>query len=179
MDRLLKLNKQLAAFKLKPNLGIVSSWWYEEYYGGLRIRKTPSLPNTRYKLVNRVLMGGDLISGSSPLISKLAWNSVGGMDIHHPKGIDSDLYRRIVLSNYNIYIIKEIMVVADVDHLFGRMTPLVCLSSVKKDLISNLRTLCKFNFLYLLFPLALLYRMKIILRLLLLAMAIFVRTKNS
>lgn len=173
-----KLKKQLDLFKSNEKLGIVSSWWYEEYNDGTRIKKTPLAPSNRYKLINRILSGGGLISGSSPLISRLAWLHVGGMDINHPKGIDSDLYRRIIISDYGIYIISEFLVVADVDHPFGRMTPIANTSSISNDLISNLRTLRKFFLIYLIFPFALLLRLRRILRLFTYLLNSLVRYKN-
>ena len=48
-------------------------------------------------MVNRLLIGNSLIYTSTALFPTMLIKSLRGFDERMPKGIDSDLYRRIIL----------------------------------------------------------------------------------
>lgn len=154
-----KLKKQVELMRTNPSLGVLGTWWIELKTNGLNHEKKPIPPRTRYFLTERLLMGGGVVSGSSPLIARSAWDIVGGMDVKQIKGIDSDLYRRIVLAGYSLDVLPQVTTIADADHGFCRMTPTNSTSSKRKQLIANIQVLSKHFLLYLLYPRALVVRL--------------------
>lgn len=115
-----KLVKQLCAFERHgPELGVVGTWWSEKHRSGeLRARR----PDTPANWKERLLEGGGVICGSTPLIRRSAWIAVRGLDERMPRGTDSDLFRRIILAGYQGYVLREDTTVVDVGHGGNRMT---------------------------------------------------------
>lgn len=154
-----KLVKQLDLMSNNPALGVVGTWWAEIGSDGESRQKTPIPPQSRYFLIERLLSGGGVISGSSPLIRRAAWEFVGGMDEQHVKGIDSDLYRRIALAGYDVDVLREVTTIADVAHEYERMTPSNNLKSKRRHLRGHVQVLKKHIVTYLFYPRALARRL--------------------
>lgn len=159
-----KLKKQIDVMQLNPSLGVIGTWWFELKPGGIKEEKKPIPPRNRYLLIERLLMSGGIVSGSSPLITREAWDRVGGMDTTQLKGIDSDLYRRIALAGYGVDVFPEITTVADAAHEHGRMTTVQTVDDKKKHFIANAQVLSKHFLLYILYPRAMLVRVHTVLR---------------
>lgn len=154
-----KLAKQLQLMKDNPRIGVSGTWWVELRKSGERVKKKPVLPKSRYFLIERMLAAGGVICGSTPLITRQAWDTVGGMDEKQPKGTDSDLFRRIALSGYEIRLLHELTTVVDASHEFQRMTPTTDIKGKKKQLQGNIQVLVKHSFMYLIYPRALFLRL--------------------
>jgi len=158
-----KIKKQLSIIDApdKGVIGVVGTWWKElDADGGLVCRDPVSPRNWKSKL----LAGGGVICGSTPLILRKAWVDAGGMDEKMPRGTDSDLFRRIILRNYNAIILKEYTTVVDVGHGGSRMTSLRSKENLRKALLSHSRNLKKYFLVYLLYPGALVKRLLSILK---------------
>lgn len=159
-----KLTKQLRVIKDNPRIGVVGTWWVELREGGERVEKTPVPPKSQYFLKERMLAFGGVVCGSTPLICRQAWDAVGGMDEKHVKGTDSDLFRRIILSGYEVSVLHEITTVVDVSHGMPRMTPSKNLDSSRRHLQSHLRVLFTHFSVYFLYPRAMFIRLSLVFR---------------
>jgi len=155
-----KIEKQLDIFESEGihRLGVVGTWWEELGSNGCLL-KDPAEP---LDWVSKLLSGGGIICGSTPLISRLAWDAAGGMDEKMPRGTDSDLFRRIVLNNFPAKILPEVTTVVDVGHAGVRMTPTVGIASYTKVRDANLRILYKYFFQFVRRSLILVQRIKVI-----------------
>lgn len=160
----LKIAKQLKVMENEPHVGVTGTWWIELQGGERRVRKTPVRPKSRYFLKERMLMGGGVVCGSTPLITREAWESVGGMDYKQKKGTDSDLFRRITLAGYDVNILHEVTTVVDVGHALERMTPVTDINSKRRHLHGHLQVLSKHFFVYLIYPRSLVRRLRSVLR---------------
>lgn len=155
-----KIDKQLQLFQeANERLGIVGTWWVEKS-SNLEIKRMPQEPKNWKK---RLLKKGGIICGSTPLISREAWDSVNGFDERMIKGTDSDLFRAIVLNNYTAKILQEITTEVDVNTNRKRMTPVDSRKYAMKILFVQLYVLRKYFFYYLLYPSSLFYRTRRIL----------------
>jgi glycosyltransferase involved in cell wall biosynthesis len=127
-----KITKQLTCFKNNENktLGLVGTWWVE-VGDGVQILQKPKKPR---KLVERMLMGGGIICGSSVLLTRRAWQKVGGFDAAQKRGTDSDLFRRIIISGFDLEILEDVMVNVYLDHGYSRMTPSKSVESIEKEI---------------------------------------------
>jgi len=152
-----KLKKQIDCFNSKKDkqLGLVGTWWLETSNERIN-RKTPDYPS---RLIERMLMKGGIICGSTALISRKAWMKVKGFDEKQKRGTDSDLFRRIVFSGYDIEILPEFTTSVDIGH-GRRMTPADSIDSLKKNLIAEKYVLKKFLRIFLKHPNAAFYRIK-------------------
>ncbi|MBW7896422.1 MAG: glycosyltransferase [Opitutaceae bacterium] len=155
-----KLAKQLNKMRKTPSLGLTGTWWTELRIDNQRLVKNPKLHKNRYLMIEKLLMGGGVVCGSTALISRRAWDSVNGMDERHVKGTDSDLFRRIALAGYGVEVINELTTIVDVSHGLMRMTPAENISSLKRSLNANTRVLKKHWLIYLIYPRALAMRVR-------------------
>jgi glycosyltransferase involved in cell wall biosynthesis len=152
-----KIEKQLKVFEIsKENLGVIGTWWIEKDKN-IEITKAPKEPKN-WK--SRLLAGGGIICGSTPLIPRKVWIDVGGFDEKMPRGTDSELFRRIVTRGYNATIMKEITTIVDVGHDSARMTPTNSLISLKKTNKANLYLMKKYLGHYMMYPIAFIVRIK-------------------
>ncbi|MFX0205932.1 MAG: glycosyltransferase family 2 protein [Candidatus Hodarchaeota archaeon] len=131
-----KLRKQISIYKEKKdsNIGIVCTWWQHIDNGVVLTKHTPVAPPN---WVERILISNSIICGSTPLIPRHVLESVGGFDEKMKRGVDSDLFRRIIIKGYDVVIIPEIMVNVYTDSP-NRITPVntfeenvKCLKSVQ------------------------------------------------
>lgn len=155
-----KLKKQLKLFKGKQNVGVVGTWWIEKS-DEKEIKKAPQEPNN-WK--SKLLAGGGVICGSTPLISRKVWVDIGGFDEKMNRGTDSELFRRIILNEYKAKILPEFTTVVDISHNYNRMTPIQNIGAIKKSLDANVYLLKKFKYEYLNQPMALFARISSILK---------------
>ena len=156
-----KLKKQLKVFKGNEDIGIVGSWWIEKS-DNKEIKKSPQEPNN-WK--GKLLAGGGVICGSTPLILRKVWVDIGGFDENMKRGTDSELFRRIVLNEYKAKILPEFTTVVDISHNYNRMTPVQNIAAIKISLDANTYLLKKFKYEYLNQPMALFARISSILKL--------------
>jgi len=154
-----KLIDQLETFNLKnvSKLGVVGTWWKELHAIEIFKNKSPG-PPTNWK--RRLLYGGGIICGSTPLIPRHVWVEVGGLDINMPRGTDSDLFRRIILAGYDAKIIPKYTTVVDVSHGGERMTAFDSLKSLCATKHANVLLIKKYMRYYILYPGAFFYRLK-------------------
>lgn len=160
-----KLEKQLMVMEDNPRIGVSGTWWIELREGGERVEKTPTLSKSRYFLKERMLAGGGVVCGSTPLITRQAWDAVGGMDEKQLKGTDSDLFRRVALSGFDVNVLRDITTVVDVSHGLARMTPVQTRERVKKALNSHWHITKKYYRSYLCHPRALAVRLRSMIKL--------------
>jgi GT2 family glycosyltransferase len=115
-----KLARQMLAFECDgANLGIVGTWWRERHDSGELVAREPKEPNDWEE---RLLEGGGIICGSTPLIRRSAWIAAGGLDERLARGTDSDLFRRIILSGFEGKILDRHTTIVDIGHGLSRMT---------------------------------------------------------
>ena len=153
-----KLHKQLAEFdRAGAGLGVVGTWWTEQHPSGELIAREPGTP-ANWK--ERLLEGGGVICGSTPLIRREAWNAAGGLDERMPRGTDSDLFRRIVLRGYSGRIIPLHTTVVDVAHGLTRMTATRGFSEARRIAWVHAYILWKYRWYHLRYPKAMLSRIR-------------------
>ena len=88
-----KLIKQLVCRNGGNEIGIVATG-IKQYSSSQEFKiKNP----VSFNMVNRLLIGNNLIYTSTALFPTMLIKSLRGFDERMPKGIDSDLYRRIIL----------------------------------------------------------------------------------
>ncbi len=153
-----KLEKQLAIFaEAGETLGVVGTWWSEVNASGEYARKAPAEPSD---WSDTLLRGGGVICGSTPLISRAAWRSAGGLDERMPRGTDSDLFRRIVLNGFQGRVLNEDTTVVDVGHGLQRMTTAGGLREAQRTAYAHAYLLWKYRGPYLRHPQALFARLR-------------------
>lgn len=156
-----KLQKQLSMFSESDGtLGVVGTWWCERGSSGQEVRRQPAEPGD-WK--DRLLRAGGIICGSTPLILRTAWVDAGGVDERIPRGTDSDLFRRIVLSGYSARILKEQTTIVDVGHGLSRMTSARGWAAARRHVFAQTYVLWKYRWYFLRFPRALLARLRALL----------------
>lgn len=155
-----KLAKQLLVMEDNRRIGVSGTWWVELREGGERVEKTLMPPKSRYFLKERMLAGGGVVCGSTPLITRQAWDAVGGMDEKQLKGTDSDLFRRIAFAGYDVNVLNEVTTVVDLSHGAPRMTPLSDKKNIGRSIKGNINVLRKNNVIFFVYPRALFVRVK-------------------
>lgn len=113
-----KIKKQIDILESDKNIGVVGTWWQEDDTQNTTYKK-PLEPNNWEE---RMLSGGGVICGSTPLIRKEAWEKAGGFDEKQKRGTDSDLFRRIILSGFKGKILYENTTSVDTNLNRNRMT---------------------------------------------------------
>ena len=171
-----KITKQVKEFSEDNILGIVGTFWKDIKNGNIVREHTPKVDRNP---LSQILKGNGVYCGSSVLISRDAWERIGGFDEKVPRGTDSDLFRSIIALGFRTKIIKSFSVNVYVDE-HPRMTPQNTLSSRKKTLFSHSYTLYKFKTLYIKHPHSLTIRVySILLALLSLAKFYIIGDKND
>jgi len=158
----LKIAKQLAIMEENPRIGVTGTWWVELRKKNIRAEKKPFLPKGRYFIKERMLMSGGVICGSTALVSRIAWEAVSGLDEKQLKGTDSDFFRRIVLSGFDVLVFNDLTTAVDVSHGMRRMTNAEDMVALKINIKSHVNVLRKFFYIWILYPRAFFYRAKII-----------------
>jgi glycosyltransferase involved in cell wall biosynthesis len=153
-----KLRKQLAVFERSdPDLGMVGTWWSDRNDAGELIPRRPEEPAD---WAERLLEGGGIIGGSTVLIPRSVWETVGGLDERMPRGTDSDLFRRIILTGHSGKIVQYDTTVIDVGHGLGRMTSNRGLREARRTAFAHSYLLWKYRSHYIRHPRALLVRIR-------------------
>jgi len=158
-----KLYWQMKAMGDNPSLGVIGTWWIEHNEKGAH-DMTPVSPSDRKSLICWVLSKGGLICGSTPLMSRKAWQSAGGFDTRMKRGTDSDLFRRIVLSGYDVGVLQTKSTVVDTFGNRPRMTTATGFSEAKKHISTNLYLLQKYFRWYVRYPTAMGSRLRTLAR---------------
>lgn len=107
-----KLHKQVQVFTQaeNPQLAIVTTWWQDVKDGRIVRQHTPNMPPD---LIEKMLTG-NILCGSSVMVRRKAWETVGGFDENMKRGTDSELNRSMIIHGYNVEIIPEIMANVDI-----------------------------------------------------------------
>lgn len=103
-----KITKQVEAFRStnRENVGIVAPGWREisETTGDVQ---NVVIPNRPENLERHILAENRIIQSIGTLIRREAWEAVGGTDEELPRGIDSDLFRRMIFAGYDVLFMDE------------------------------------------------------------------------
>lgn len=103
-----KIESQLRAFYSadRDDIGIVTTGWHtvSERTGTVQGVKIPSRPSD---LKEHILMENRIIQSISALITREAWEAVGGTDTTITRGIDSDLFRRMIFDGYDVLFLQS------------------------------------------------------------------------
>lgn len=157
-----KLHKQLAEFdRAGAGLGVVGTWWTEQHPSGELIAREPGTP-ANWK--ERLLEGGGVICGSTPLIRREAWNAAGGLDERMPRGTDSDLFRGIIVAGYEGRLLEQHTTIVDVGHGLTRMTTRRGLQEARRTAYAHAYLLWKYRQHYFRCPRALIIRLQSLVR---------------
>lgn len=93
------------------------------------------------------LLRNGIIYPSTTLVRKSIFFKVGGFDYRFPRGIDSDVYRRIIFSGYKIVHMPISTVTYRIEAI-DKITDSVSYKGLKKDVISNVLTFKKYFLTY-------------------------------
>lgn len=111
-----KLEKQVEALRDKTceNVGIVCTGWrvVSEETGEVKSETAPERPAN---LTQHILGENRIIQSIGAVVTREAWETVGGTDEEIPRGIDSDLFRRIILDGYDVLFLTDPMIEIYVD----------------------------------------------------------------
>jgi glycosyltransferase involved in cell wall biosynthesis len=166
-----KLEKQIAVFRdAGSKLGVVGTWWTEMHSSGDTVVREPAEPED---WTERLLQGGGIICGSTPLIPRQVWIDTGGFDERMPRGVDSDLFRRIIFAGYSGKLIPQHTTIVDVGHGLVRMTANRGFREAQRIAWVHGFILWKYRWQYLRYPKIMFSRIQ---RLFLGSLAAFVRT---
>lgn len=103
-----KTAKQVKAIESteRENVAIVAPGWREvsEVSGEVQRVVVPDRPEN---LERHILAENRIIQSIGTLISRRAWETVGGTDETLPRGIDSDLFRRMIFAGYDVVFMDE------------------------------------------------------------------------
>lgn len=144
-----KLSIQVGVLENNDNLAVVCSNIYEvsDDSPDKKIKEI-SWPKDIYK---HFLIRNGVIYPSTTLIRKSVFFKVGGFDSRFKRGIDSDVYRRVLLHGYEICHVRKPMVCYRVSGS-DKITDYKTLNGVRNDLNSNVLTLIKYYPSYLTSP---------------------------
>ena len=124
-----KIEQQLRIIQQNEAIGIVGTWW--EDFADDKVTSVHK-PTIDGDLTVRLLKGGGVICGSTPLIRRDAWQRIHGFDENLAKGTDSDLFRRIWLDGYRYGMYEEVTTRVHTHHGYQRMTTTDTLESIDR-----------------------------------------------
>ncbi|MFT5760369.1 MAG: glycosyltransferase involved in cell wall biosynthesis [Alteromonadaceae bacterium] len=134
-----------------------------EVRNGIKTLGSIDWPHNKLALKKHFYKRNGIIYPSTTMVRKSSLISVGGFDFDFKRGIDSDVYRRLLIANYNIAFIDaptiEYLVIAD-----DKITDNKSKKGLENDLSSHIRTIRKYWKAYVFQPSALLYRLKSIMK---------------
>lgn len=117
-----KLEKQIDALHEtdRKNVGIVCTGWrvVSEETNEVKEVKSPDRPAD---LTRHILGQNRIIQSIGAVVTREAWEAVGGTDEDIPRGVDSDLFRRMILDGYDVVFLDDPMIEIYVDRA-DRMT---------------------------------------------------------
>ena len=116
-----KIEIQLNEFNLNPKLGLVSTYWYDVKNGSIVKQHNPSVSKDPF---SQILKGNGVYCGSTVLISKNAWDLVGGFDERMKRGTDSEIFRAIIKKKLETKIVATYTTNVFIDN-HSRMTPVI------------------------------------------------------
>jgi glycosyltransferase involved in cell wall biosynthesis len=143
-----KLKKQLLEFSKNKKVGLVSSWWNDVNNAKIVNEHCPIIADNP---VEQIMKQNRVYCGSTVLISRSAWESVGGFDENIPKGTDSDLFRNIIVHGYSSLILQDFTTNVYTD-VHNRMTPTSSVESLKIHIKSHELCLNKYSELFIIYP---------------------------
>ncbi|MBG66123.1 MAG: hypothetical protein CMP73_05655 [Flavobacteriales bacterium] len=105
-----KIENQLGCIKnsKKSNVGAVFTGF--RYIDDFTKKEIESIyPNIGGNLLKKILVKNGILASTTVLMPSSVWQSIGGYNENITRGIDSDLFRRLLIANYNIVSINKIM----------------------------------------------------------------------
>lgn len=153
-----KLDTQITYIKSDENIAVVCTNVTE--FDGVN-KPQDKLIIWPDNLVKHFLNRNGIIYPSTTLVRKSAFLKVGGFDYRFPRGIDSDVYRRLIFSGYQIVHLPQVMVCYRIGRN-DKITDNVSKVGLKKDLISNFLTLRKYLKIYIINPVCLLSKLSLL-----------------
>ena len=120
-------------------------------------RESVDCLSRRGNFLGRMMSRNGLIYGSASMLTRNAYVQAGGFDPALPKGTDSDLFRRVILTGAAIAHLPNIYI----DYTHGRghsQMSAKSILSLKREMFAQLYILKKYSFLWLFFPSAALIR---------------------
>lgn len=148
-----KLSKQYQLFE-DSNLALVCTDIYGWDGTSTSTTKPIDWPND---LLKHFLKRNGVIYPSTVMLRKSSLLSVGGFDHRFLRGIDSDVYRRMLLDGQKFLFIPDRTVRYTLEAT-DKITDHVSRKGLYKDLHSNFRTLCKYFMIYAKYPGSFIYR---------------------
>lgn len=117
-----KLERQVEALHEtnRDDIGIVCTGWrvVSDETGDIKEVKSPERPAN---LERHILGQNRIIQSIGAVVTREAWEDVGGTDEDISRGIDSDLFRRMILNDYDVLFLDDPMIDIYVDRA-DRMT---------------------------------------------------------
>jgi glycosyltransferase involved in cell wall biosynthesis len=138
-----KLTRQLAALRNRDgHLGIVCTGFRVLSTDGSRVERTVR-PEPPEDLERHILKRNGIISSSTVLVPRAVWESVGGVDTDVQRGVDSDIFRRIIFDGYEVVFLRTVAVDVYVGSS-DRMTAKESTDQIRPHIESELRKLDKY-----------------------------------
>lgn len=111
-----KLEKQVTALREvdKEDIAIVCTGWRVVSEETEEVKEINS-PDRPEDLSRHILGQNQIIQSIGAVVTRDAWETVDGTDESIPRGIDSDLFRRMILSGYDVLFLNEPMIDIYVD----------------------------------------------------------------
>ncbi|MGF1793558.1 glycosyltransferase family 2 protein [Photobacterium profundum] len=152
-----KTQRHVSILQEKINVSVVCSDIIEKHKDH-EVEKNIQWPSN---LTNHMLFRNGIIYPSTTTARKSMLINVGGFDCKFKRGIDSDLYRRLIFSGYEIYheASKVVLYLVDAD---DKITDHITVKGVAKNVSSNFRTLIKYPKEFINSPRALIYRLRVV-----------------
>lgn len=143
-----KLELQLEILKSNEDIAVVCTDIIE--FDSLNNDKAKTIKWPK-DIVKHFLFTNGIIYPSTTLVRKKLIEKVGGYDFRFPRGIDSDVYRRLIFSGYKICHLPILSTCYKVESS-DKITDSISITGLKKDLASNLLTVRKYWSLYFKYP---------------------------
>ncbi len=118
-------------------------------------------------LIKHLLKKNGIIHSSTVMFKKNIFDQIGYFDEKMFRGVDSDIYRRIILAGYNVKIIHEPLAVY-YENVQNRMTTKESKGKIMSHIFSQVRVIKKHWKIFITSPTTLFYRLFLITKLLLL-----------
>lgn len=122
-----KIKKQVAALQNshRDDIGVVCTGWRTISAESGEV-KDVTIPHRPQNLERHILGQNQIIQSIGAVVTREAWEDVGGADESVPRGIDSDLFRRIILEGYDVFFVEEPLIdiyVGRADRMTAKQNP--------------------------------------------------------
>lgn len=115
------------------------------------------------RLLKHFFSRNGIVYPSTTMVRRAMILNVGGFDPRFSRGVDSDVYRRLLMKGYK-FIFDERCTVLYLAEAEDKITDNRTVDGIKKDILSNLLTLRKYWICFLMNPNALTFRLKVVVK---------------